>query len=131
MTVKEDECSPTGWNNTCIFKKWLLEIFYWCQHWTHPLSNDNQTIREIHDILKSYYKLSCKRFVDNVRMQAADYCLVTGPNTPLSLFSPKLVTDLNSSQLEAIAGEEPSTKRRRVMLEKETELLEEGIRILR
>ncbi|CAH0019345.1 unnamed protein product, partial [Clonostachys rhizophaga] len=35
---------------------------------THPLSNNEQVVQEIHDILKSYYELARKRFVDNVRM---------------------------------------------------------------
>jgi hypothetical protein len=97
----------------------------------HPLSNDDHIIREIHDILKSYYKLSRKRFVDNIRMQAADFHLLTGPETPLKLFSPKFVASLTAAQLEDIAGEELGMKRRRAKLEKEIELLEEGMRILR
>ncbi|KAM5347300.1 hypothetical protein ACJ41O_010305 [Fusarium nematophilum] len=97
----------------------------------HPLSNDDQVVREIHDILKSYYKLSRKRFVDNVRMQAADHFLVTGSDTPLKLFSPKFVTSLTASQLEEVAGEESGVKRRRAQLDKEIRLLEEGMRILR
>jgi hypothetical protein len=97
----------------------------------HPLSNDDHIIREIHDILKSYYKLSRKRFVDNIRMQAADFHLLTGPETPLKLFSPKFVASLTAAQLEDIAGEELGMKRRRAKLEKEIELLEVGMRILR
>jgi Dynamin GTPase effector domain len=96
----------------------------------HPLSNDDHIIREIHDILRSYYKLTRKRFVDNVRMQAADYFLVTGPETPLKLFSPKFVAELTTTQLENVAGEELGTKRRRAKLEKEIELLKKGIEIL-
>ena len=59
-----------------------------CQHGTvvrmddimknNPMSNDNHIILELHDILQSYYKLSRKRFVDNVRMQVVDHFLVTG-----------------------------------------------------
>jgi len=112
-----------------------------CQHGTvvrlqdivqnHPLSNDDHIIREIHDILRSYYKLALKRFVDNVRMMAADHFLVTGPDTPLKLFSPKFVASLTTAQLDDVAGEEPGMKRRRAELEKEISLLGEGMKILR
>jgi hypothetical protein len=123
-------------------KKQLSEsAFSECQHRTvvrledivqnHPLSNDDHIIREIHDILKSYYKLSRKRLVDNVRMQAADFYLLAGPKTPLKLFYPKFVAGLTTAQLEDIAGEELGMKRKRTKLEKEIELLEEGMRILR
>lgn len=54
---------------------------------SHPLSNTDHVVVEIHDILRSYYKLARKRFVDCVRMQVADFLLTTGPDTPLSLFS--------------------------------------------
>jgi hypothetical protein len=90
-------------------KKQLSEsAFSDCRHGTvvrledivqnHPLSNDDYIIREIH-ILKSYYKLSRKRFVGNVRMQAADFYLLTGPETPLKLFSSKFVAGLTTAKL--------------------------------
>ena len=40
---------------------------------------------EIHDILWSYYKVSRKRFVDSVYMQAVEHCLLTGPDSRLKL----------------------------------------------
>lgn len=98
---------------------------------THPLSNSEQVVREIHDILKSYYELSRKRFVDNVRMQAADHFLVTGPNTPLKLFSPRFVSSLTPAQLDEVVGEEENAKRQRARLEKEIGLLKECMAILR
>ncbi|VUC37095.1 unnamed protein product [Clonostachys rosea] len=98
---------------------------------THSLSNNEQVVQEIHDILKSYYELSRKRFVDNVRMQAADHFLVTGPNTPLKLFSPRFVSGLTPSQLDEIVGEEQNAKRQRDRLEKEIGLLKECMTILR
>ena len=71
----------------------------------HPLGNDDHIILEMHDILKSYYKLSRKRFVDNVRMQVVDHFLVTGPDTPMKLLSPKFAAAMTSQQLEDVAGE--------------------------
>lgn len=71
-----------------------------------------------------------KRFVDIVCIQATDYHLVTGPDTPLRVFSSRFVVDLSNEQLEMIAGEDESTIRRRKVLEKEIESLKEGRRIL-
>lgn len=95
----------------------------------HPLNNDDHIIREIHNILKSYYKLSRKRFVDNIGMQGADFHLLAGPETPLKLFSPKFVAVLTAEKLENIAGEELGIKRKRVKLGEEIQLLKEGKRI--
>ncbi|KAL2782703.1 hypothetical protein BJX66DRAFT_350552 [Aspergillus keveii] len=41
----------------------------------HHMSNMQQTVQDIHDILKSYYKVARKRFIDNLCMQAADFYL--------------------------------------------------------
>jgi len=98
---------------------------------SHPLSNVDHMIREIHDILQSYYEVALKRFVDNVRMQVIDYFLIIGPNTPLKLLSPKLIAQMTSTQLDEVAGEEPTVRRRRSELEKEIGLLDQGLRILR
>jgi len=97
---------------------------------THPMSNTEHTLRDIHDILKAYYKVARKRFVDNVCMQAADFHLVTGPHTPLKLFSSEFVGRLSGDDLEAIAGEDPAMKRKRRNLEREIVNLEAGRKIL-
>ncbi|KAI5196864.1 dynamin GTPase [Aureobasidium subglaciale] len=96
----------------------------------HPMSNAQHTVYEVHDILKAYYKVARKRFVDNVCMQAADYLLVTGPKNPLKLFSPQFVSSLNDDQLEEIAGEDAGTKRRRNAWAKEVKDMELGKKIL-
>jgi hypothetical protein len=96
----------------------------------HPLSNADHVIQEVHDILKSYYKLARKRFVDCVRMQVADHFLVTGADTPLTIFSPTFVVKMTAEQLEEVAGEDVMVKRRRAQLEKEIKQLEEGRKIL-
>ncbi len=97
---------------------------------THPMSNEEHTIQDLHDILESYAKVARKRFVDTVCMQATDYYLVSGPATPLRLFSPTFVGALTPEQLEDIAGEDPLQKRRRRQLEKEIEHLEMGRKIM-
>jgi len=97
----------------------------------HPMSNTEHIVIEMHDILKSYYKVARKRFVDNLCMQAADYHLVTGPDSPLRLFSPQFVSELSEEQLSEIAGEDAALKRRRAVLNKAIKNLEEGKKILR
>ena len=96
----------------------------------HPMSNDDHAIQDLHDILQSYYKVACKRFVDCIRMQAADYHLTTGSRTPLTLFSPAFVAEMTPTQLEEVAGEDLTLKRKRTQLERELKNLEDGKRIL-
>ncbi|KAM5464735.1 hypothetical protein MauCBS54593_006826 [Microsporum audouinii] len=93
-------------------------------------NNSDHVVKELHDILISYYEVARKRFVDNVLLQAAHHLLVTGPDTPLRLLSPSYILNLSEDQLENIAGEDPNTARKRSNLRKEIEELEKGRRIL-
>lgn len=95
------------------------------------MGNDEHTIQDLHDILQSYYKVARKRFVDALRMQAVDHFLITGPDTPLTLFSPAFVAKLSHEELDEAAGEDRQVKRQRAALEKETHDLEEAMKILR
>ena len=97
---------------------------------TSTASNTDHTIRDLHDILKSYYKVARKRFVDVVCMQAVDYHLITGPTAPITLFSPSFVSGLNEDQLDRIAGEDVSTRKKREELRREVENLTDGKKIL-
>ena len=56
-------------------------------------------------------------------MQAVDYFLVNGPDTPLRLFSPTFVTNMTDAALQEVAGEELRVKRQRDDLEREITLL--------
>ncbi|KAL1386368.1 dynamin GTPase [Phyllosticta capitalensis] len=94
------------------------------------MTNTEHVVQELHDILSSYYKVASKRVVDIICMQAASFHLVSGPDTPLTLFSPTWVGELTDEQLEEIAGEDPTTKSRREQLQKECEDLEKGKKIL-
>lgn len=94
------------------------------------MSNLKHTTQDIHDILESYYKVALKRFVDNVCMQAANHFLVSGPETPMELFSSFWVDSLSNETLEEVVCEEPKTKRRRRQLNKEIDELEAGRRVL-
>lgn len=98
---------------------------------SHPMSNTEHVVQDLHDILFSYYNVARKRFVDSVCMQAADHYLINGPETPLTLFSPNFVSSLSAEQLELIAGEEPGTRRKRRQLKRDIASLEEAKKILK
>lgn len=97
---------------------------------THLMNNEDHVIQDLHDILQSYYKVALKRFVDNMCMHAADHHLITGPDTPLKLFSSAFIASMTPEQIEDIAGEDAVTKRKRLALKKEMRELEAGRRIL-
>ena len=87
-------------------------------------------MREIHDILKSYYERARKRVVDNVCKQAADHFLITGPETPLRVFSPLFVSHMTEEQLERIAREEPHVEKQRKKLTNDIRSLRKAKRVL-
>lgn len=62
-------------------------------------------------------------------MQAADYFLVTGHDSPIKVFSPNFVSELTTEQLDAIAGEDLLSKRKREDLKRKIENLEVGKKI--
>lgn len=98
---------------------------------TTSKSNVEHVKEEIHDILCSYYKVARKRFVDNVYHQAIDHYLLTGPLSPLVVFSQEWVIKLKAEQLETIASESFTTKERRATLTTTINDLKIAMRILR
>ncbi|KAH8684986.1 hypothetical protein BGZ61DRAFT_534180 [Ilyonectria robusta] len=68
-------------------------------------SNAEHTAEDLHDILHAYCKVACKRFIDNVYHQSVDHFLLSGPLSPLGVFSEQWVFRLESDKLIAIAGE--------------------------
>ena len=72
-----------------------------------------------------------KTFVDNLRKHTGDHFLTSGPDTPLTLFSPAFVAKLTREELEDAVGEDRQVKRQRANLEKEAHDLEEAMKILR
>lgn len=94
------------------------------------MSNDDHTIQDLHDTLKSYYKVARKRFVDAVCLQAVDHFLVSGKTSPLWVFSPHFIGKISDAELHQIAGNKDKTVRRRNMLETELSSLRGGERIL-
>ncbi|OCL03244.1 putative dynamin [Glonium stellatum] len=98
---------------------------------TRSKGNVEQVKEEIHDILWSYYKVAQKRFIDNVYQQAVDHCLLTGPMSPLAVFTQEWVIVLEADQLEIIVGESGITKERRAALKRKIKDLETAVQILR
>ncbi|KAK2058891.1 interferon-induced GTP-binding protein Mx1 [Colletotrichum caudatum] len=76
-------------------------------------SNAEQVREDIHDILRSYYKVARKRFVDVVLQQAIFHFLLDARDGPLKIFSPDLVMGLDDRQLQMIAGEDSATREKR------------------
>ena len=95
------------------------------------MGNLEHTVEDIHAILKSYYKVARKRFVDVVCMQAADHFLVTGSESPLRLLTPSFVHRLSLDSLNLIAGEDVVSKRTRNVLIHEIKCLKAGKKLLK
>jgi len=94
------------------------------------MSNDDHTIQDLHDTLKSYYKVARKRFVDAVCLQAVDHFLVSGKTSPLWIFSPHFISNMSDAELHQIAGDEDETIKRRNTLTVELASLKAGEKIL-
>lgn len=94
------------------------------------MSNDDHTIQDLHDILKSYYKVARKRFVDAICLQAVDHFLVSGTTSPLWIFSPRFIGKMSDAELRQIAGDDDETISRRNMLETELGSMKAGEKIL-
>ncbi|KAG8421726.1 hypothetical protein J3458_003576 [Metarhizium acridum] len=94
-------------------------------------SNLQNAHEDIHDILQSYYKVARERFVDNVYRHAVDHCLLTGPMSPLLLFTEKWVLSLDEEKLNCIAGESRSVREKREQLRKKVQDLQSALKILR
>jgi len=86
---------------------------------------------EIHDILRAYYSLALDRFIDNIFQLAVDYHLLHGPSSPLRVFRPDWVIDLEPDHLERIIGETKAAKKRRSKIMRKIEDLSNALRILR
>ena len=94
-------------------------------------SNADQVKEDIHDILKSYYKVSRKRFVDAICRHAIEHFLLDGSGSPLKVLNPELIATLSDSQLDMIAGEDATTRRERERLGSEIQGLKAAMKVLR
>ncbi|PTB43657.1 hypothetical protein M441DRAFT_134816 [Trichoderma asperellum CBS 433.97] len=93
--------------------------------------NVEQLQEDIHDILKAYYGLAADRFIDNVFQLAVDYYLLTGPSSPLKVFTQDWVINLEPGELERIASETKQAKKNRSRLGKKIEDLSNALKILK
>ncbi|KAJ6016561.1 hypothetical protein N7540_011152 [Penicillium herquei] len=76
------------------------------------LSNEDQAVFDIHDILKAYYKVALKRFTDNVVIQVTERYIL-GNGGLVKMLSPDFIGDFEEDRLTEIAGEKFSTASRR------------------
>ncbi|KIW34052.1 uncharacterized protein PV07_00854 [Cladophialophora immunda] len=90
------------------------------------VNNEQHSIEDLHDILKSYHKVARKRFVDAVCKQVVDHHLICSPEGPLWALSPQFIARLNEDELHHLAGEDEATLIRRKNLKIELESLLEG-----
>ncbi|KAL5334146.1 P-loop containing nucleoside triphosphate hydrolase protein [Aspergillus crustosus] len=79
------------------------------------LSNEDQAVNDIHDILKAYYKVALKRFADNVVIQIVERYIL-GRDGPVRALSSDMVNELDEGELLDLAGESFSTSSIRVEL---------------
>lgn len=98
---------------------------------TTDKTNEQHLREEIHDKLRSYYHLAVDRFMDTIFRQAVGYHLLTGPSSPLTVFSQGWVIDLEPEKLEFIAGEKEAAKTRRKILNTKSKHLKEALETLR
>ncbi|KAK6344628.1 hypothetical protein TWF718_006586 [Orbilia javanica] len=99
-------------------KDGMVNLTAFAQSFT--LSNDDTTVRDIHDILKAYYDISIRRFSDNIVLQVIERHLL-GKNGPLRLLKPEYVSGLTDQELRLIACEDyqAAAKRRELQVKLE------------
>lgn len=69
------------------------------------VSIEDQAVYDIHDILKSFYKVAVERFTDNVVVQVIERHLL-GSDGPVKCFSVEHVGGLTDSEVADIAGDD-------------------------
>ncbi len=75
---------------------------------TAHLSNENQAVNDVHDILKSYYKVALKRFTDNVVIQVVERYYLC-PEGPVKNISAEYIGGLSDRDLAHLAAEDYAT----------------------
>ncbi len=105
----------------------------WAQLGSLPANKANaEHVREyMHDVLKSYYKVSRKRFVDVVCQQAVNHGLLRGAGGPLGIFTTDMVLGLTADQLDMIAAEDAPVKEVRARLDREIAGYEDALKVLK
>ncbi|KAH7631146.1 hypothetical protein B0T09DRAFT_398779 [Sordaria sp. MPI-SDFR-AT-0083] len=100
-----------------------------------PLQQPSKThadqVKENIDVLKSYYKIARKRFVDAICQQVVSLLLLNGDESPLNILCPELIAKLTDNQLEQIAGEDSASRSMRQGLDEEIEGLKAAMEVFR
>lgn len=76
------------------------------------LTLEDQAVYDIHDILKTFYKIAVERFTDNVVVQVIERHLL-GSSGPVKSFSVEHVGGLLDSEVADIAGDDLALRTRR------------------
>lgn len=92
------------------------------------VSNEDQVVNDIHDILKAYYRVAMRRFTDNVGVQAVGRHFL-GDRSPLRVISPEFVNGLSEVELADLAGENTATRAARAELGRRVERLQKALEI--
>ncbi|KAL9601258.1 MAG: hypothetical protein Q9219_002663 [cf. Caloplaca sp. 3 TL-2023] len=90
------------------------------------ISNEDQAVEDLHDILQSYYKLARKQFVDAISKGVVDYYLLTVKDGPLRVCAPNLIGMLPDKDLDEIAGESAECAAERADVKRRLKSLEAG-----
>ncbi|KAI2823747.1 hypothetical protein CBS147321_11058 [Aspergillus niger] len=93
-------------------------------------TNNDQAVDDIHDILKSFYKVAMKRFNDNVVVQVVERCIL-GDEGAFQALTPEMIGDLTDRALEDIAGENYATSSARNDLISKIDRFQRGLEITR
>jgi hypothetical protein len=94
------------------------------------LSNEDQAVHDIHDILKAYYKVALKRFTDNVILQVTERHLL-GPEGPVKILSPEWIGEFSDADLADVASENFATSSARNELQARLDKLHRALDIAR
>ncbi|KAL7627589.1 hypothetical protein AAE478_001782 [Parahypoxylon ruwenzoriense] len=130
-SVQSTEILDEYGNGTGKYKDDILLNRKQLENLSVNMANSDYTLKYIHDILKSYYKVSRKRFVDVVCQQAVNHHLLAGKGSPLKIFSTQMVLNLNEDQLDMIAGEDAPVKMQREKLASSIKNFEGALKVLK
>ena len=90
------------------------------------LKNEDEAVNSIHDALKAYYKVSMKRFADNILTAPIESELL-GKAGPVRAFNTRFVNDLSDEQLSSLAAETSLTSAARADAKARAERLEQAL----
>ncbi len=97
---------------------------------TVHLGNEDQAVNDIHDVLKTYYKVALKRFMDNVVVSVVEGELL-GAQASLKRLTPDYVLGLSEEELTTICAEDYSTSASRCELSEQITRLRKALEVVR